>query len=85
MVWLFVTGNPCDWIYAVIAGVDGWVAIETFGKGKEKWLKRFLSLEKGIGLSKATLRNIPQNVIIALLTVGDPLTATQLRNGVFTA
>lgn len=35
-------------ICAVIAGADGWTEIETFGKSKEKWLKQFLLLEKGI-------------------------------------
>lgn len=35
-------------ICAVIAGADGWTEIETFGKSKEKWLKQFLTLEKGI-------------------------------------
>jgi predicted transposase YbfD/YdcC len=35
-------------ICAVIAGADGWTEIETFGKSKEKWLKQFLPLEKGI-------------------------------------
>ncbi len=35
-------------ISAVIAGANSWVEIETFGKSKENWLKRFLKLEKGI-------------------------------------
>ena len=32
----------------VICGADGWVAIEQFGKTKEAWFKRFLSLPNGI-------------------------------------
>ena len=35
-------------ILAVISGAEGWVAIETYGKAKEDWLKTFLSLENGI-------------------------------------
>ena len=35
-------------ICAVIAGADNWTEVETFGKSKEKWLKQFLALEKGI-------------------------------------
>jgi len=35
-------------ISAVIAGANSWVEIETFGKSKEDWLKRFLRLENGI-------------------------------------
>lgn len=35
-------------ICAVIAGADSWTEIETFGKSKEAWLKRFLPLEHGI-------------------------------------
>ena len=35
-------------ICAVICGADSWVAIETYGKAKEKWLKRFLELPNGI-------------------------------------
>lgn len=35
-------------ICAVIAGADGWTEIETFGKSKAAWLKRFLPLEHGI-------------------------------------
>lgn len=35
-------------ICAVICGADGWVAIETYGKAKYKWLKRFLALPNGI-------------------------------------
>lgn len=35
-------------ICAVIAGANGWTDVETFGKSKEKWLKQFLPLEKGI-------------------------------------
>jgi predicted transposase YbfD/YdcC len=35
-------------ICAVICGADGWVAVEEFGKAKEKWLSSFLKLPKGI-------------------------------------
>jgi predicted transposase YbfD/YdcC len=35
-------------ICAVICGADDWVAIETFGKSKEAWLKRFLELPEGV-------------------------------------
>lgn len=35
-------------ICAVICGADSWVAIETYGQAKEKWLKRFLKLPNGI-------------------------------------
>lgn len=35
-------------ICAVVCGADDWVAIETFGKSKETWLKQFLDLPKGI-------------------------------------
>ena len=35
-------------ICAVICGADSWVAIETYGQAKEKWLKRFLELPNGI-------------------------------------
>jgi len=28
-------------IFAVIAGADGWTAIETYGKAKQKWLEQF--------------------------------------------
>jgi len=27
-------------IFAVIAGADGWTAIETYGKAKQKWLEQ---------------------------------------------
>lgn len=33
---------------AVICGADDWVAIETFGKAKEAWFRRFLALPNGI-------------------------------------
>lgn len=33
---------------AVIAGADGWVAIETFGKAKQDWLSQFLDLSNGV-------------------------------------
>ncbi len=35
-------------ICAVICGADGWVGMETYGKAKYKWLKRFLKLPNGI-------------------------------------
>jgi hypothetical protein len=35
-------------ILAVIAGADGWEAIETFGKSKQAMLGQFLSLPNGI-------------------------------------
>lgn len=35
-------------ILAVISGAEGWVAIETYGKGKYEWLKGFLELPNGI-------------------------------------
>ena len=31
-----------------MCGADGWVAIETYGKAKEEWLKSFLELPNGI-------------------------------------
>ena len=33
---------------AVICGADDWVAVETFGRAKEAWLRTFLSLPGGI-------------------------------------
>jgi len=33
---------------AILCGADGWVAIETYGKAKEEWLKTFLELPNGI-------------------------------------
>jgi predicted transposase YbfD/YdcC len=35
-------------ICAVICGANDWVAIETWARTKEKWLKQFLPLKKGI-------------------------------------
>ena len=35
-------------ILAVICGANGWVGIETYGKAKYKWLKKFLALPNGI-------------------------------------
>lgn len=35
-------------ILAVLAGADGWVAVETFGKAKQDWLAEFLDLPNGI-------------------------------------
>ncbi len=33
---------------AVVCGADGWVAVETFGRAKEGWLRTFLALPHGI-------------------------------------
>jgi predicted transposase YbfD/YdcC len=33
---------------AVLCGADGWVAVETFGRAKEGWLRTFLALPGGI-------------------------------------
>ena len=35
-------------ILAILCGADEWVAIETYGKAKEEWLKTFLELPNGI-------------------------------------
>lgn len=35
-------------ICAVICGADDWVEVAAFGRGKEKWLRRFLKLPGGI-------------------------------------
>jgi hypothetical protein len=35
-------------ICGVICGADDWVAIETFGRAKEGWFRRFLALPNGI-------------------------------------
>jgi hypothetical protein len=35
-------------ICAILAGADGWVAVEAFGRAKEKWLRTFLELPHGI-------------------------------------
>ena len=35
-------------IAATLSGADGWVAIETFAKAKEAWLRTFLELPDGI-------------------------------------
>ena len=35
-------------ILAVISGADGWTAIETYGRAKEQWLRKFLELPNGI-------------------------------------
>lgn len=35
-------------VCAAICGADGWVAVEKFGKAKEKWLSQYLSLPNGI-------------------------------------
>jgi predicted transposase YbfD/YdcC len=35
-------------ISAVVCGANDWVAVETFGKAKESWLRKFLALPHGI-------------------------------------
>ncbi|MFZ2449804.1 MAG: ISAs1 family transposase [Methylovulum miyakonense] len=35
-------------ICSVISGAEGWDAIEQFGKDKEEWLKKWITLENGI-------------------------------------
>jgi len=35
-------------LFAVMANANDWEEIESFGKKKEKWLRRFLSLEHGV-------------------------------------
>jgi predicted transposase YbfD/YdcC len=35
-------------ICAILAGADGWVAVEAFGRAKETWLRTFLELPNGI-------------------------------------
>ena len=35
-------------ICAIVAGADDWVAIERFGKAKQSWFKKYLSLKHGI-------------------------------------
>ena len=35
-------------ICAVICGADGWVAVEQFGRAKQKWLSQWLELANGI-------------------------------------
>ena len=35
-------------ICGVICGADTWVAIETYGRAKYEWLKKFLELPNGI-------------------------------------
>ena len=35
-------------IAATLSGADGWAGVETFGKGKEAWLRSFLELPDGI-------------------------------------
>src|SRR4029453_10976923 len=35
-------------ISAVVCGAKDWVAVETFGKAKEGWLRKFLALPSGI-------------------------------------
>ncbi len=35
-------------ILAVIAGADGWTAIETYGKAKHEWLEQFLVMPLGV-------------------------------------
>src|SRR5215831_20901454 len=35
-------------ICAVVCGANDWVAVETFGKAKEEWFRKFLVLPHGI-------------------------------------
>lgn len=35
-------------IFAVVCGADSWVAVATFGRAKEAWLRGFLALPNGI-------------------------------------
>jgi hypothetical protein len=35
-------------VCAVICGADSWTGVETFGKGKQVWLKHYLDLSNGI-------------------------------------
>lgn len=35
-------------VCTIIAGADGWVAVDTFGNAKAKWLRTFLELPNGI-------------------------------------
>jgi len=35
-------------IIAIICGANNWVAVKTFGRSKEEWLKTFLELPSGI-------------------------------------
>lgn len=35
-------------LFAVLAGADSWVAIETYGNAKQSWLETFLALPNGI-------------------------------------
>jgi predicted transposase YbfD/YdcC len=35
-------------LFAVLAGADSWVAIETYGHAKQSWLESFLALPNGI-------------------------------------
>lgn len=35
-------------LLAVLSGADGWVAIETYGNAKHRWLETFLALPNGI-------------------------------------
>ncbi len=35
-------------VCAVICGADSWTGVETFGKAKEGWLRRYLELPNGI-------------------------------------
>ncbi len=44
-------------ICGVICGADSWVAIETYGKAKLNWLKKFLELPNGIPKPAARYAN----------------------------
>ncbi len=43
-----MNGDRTIAILAVLSGADGFMAIETYGKGKQKWLESFLDLPYGI-------------------------------------
>lgn len=48
-------------ICAVICGADSWVAIETYGRAKQEWLKRFLELPAGHSITRYICESIYLN------------------------
>lgn len=46
---------------AVICGATSYVKVETFGKSKEKWLKKYIKLENGIP-DACTFRNVIRSI-----------------------
>ena len=48
--WSVVSGSAVSRgaIFAVVAGADGWVQVESYGRRKRQWLKTFLELPHGI-------------------------------------